>query len=122
METNGTENSKKEMSWKIFGESLASDILQSREHTLKAMRTGLICVTILATVTVIGLIAVNCLQSKRFIDYLSQYDFVSQDGEGYNYYNSDVGGSVINGSENKETEKQEKGKGNGSQEEEEVNE
>lgn len=122
MESNGTENSKKEMSWKTFGESLASDILQSREHTIKAMKTGLICVTVLATVAVTGLIAANCLQSKHFVDYLSQYDFVSQDGEGYNYYNSDVGGNVINGSENQETEKQEESQGNGDQEEEKVNE
>ena len=107
METNGTENEKKEMSWKIFGESLASEIVQSRENTVKAMRTGLICVTVLATVAVAGLIIANCFQSKHFVDYLSQYDFVSQDGEGYNYYNSDVGGDVINGSENQEAEKQE---------------
>lgn len=27
----------------------------------------------------------------------NSYDYVSQDGEGYNYYNSDVEGSVTNG-------------------------
>lgn len=113
METNGTENSKKEMSWEIFGEFLASDILQSREHTVKAMRTGLICVTVLATVAVSGLIIANCFQSKHFVDYLSQYDFVSQDGEGYNYYNSDVKGDVINGSEGKETEEPEESERHG---------
>ena len=37
--------------------------------------------------------------NQKWIDYLSQYDFVSQDGEGYNYYNSDVGGDVNNGAE-----------------------
>lgn len=106
MESNGTENGKKEMSWKFFEESLASSIIGLQEKTAKAMRTGLICVTALATVAVAGLIIANCLQSKRFVDYLSQYDFVSQDGEGFNYYNSDVGGNVINGAEDKETEEQ----------------
>lgn len=30
----------------------------------------------------------------------NSYDYVSQDGEGYNYYNSDVEGDITNGSEN----------------------
>lgn len=42
----------------------------------------------------------NERNNQRWIEYLSQYDFVSQDGEGYNYYNSDVGGDVVNGMEN----------------------
>ena len=29
----------------------------------------------------------------------NSYDYVSQDGEGYNYYNSDVEGDITNGSE-----------------------
>ena len=36
---------------------------------------------------------------KLLIEYLSQYDFVPQDGEGYNYYNSDVSGDVVDGTE-----------------------
>lgn len=30
----------------------------------------------------------------------NSYDYVSQDGEGYNYYNSDIEGDITNGSEN----------------------
>lgn len=30
----------------------------------------------------------------------NSYDYVSQDGHGYNYYNSDVEGDVDNGAEN----------------------
>ena len=30
----------------------------------------------------------------------NSYDYVSQDGDGYNYYNSDVVGDINNGSEN----------------------
>lgn len=39
----------------------------------------------------------NERNNQRWINYLSQYDFVSQDGDGYNYFNSDVDGDVLNG-------------------------
>ena len=39
----------------------------------------------------------NERNNQRWIDYLSQYDFVSQDGDGYNYFNADVNGDVVNG-------------------------
>lgn len=39
----------------------------------------------------------NEKNNQRFLEYLSQYDFVSQDSEGANYYNSGVSGDVING-------------------------
>lgn len=35
----------------------------------------------------------------------NSYDYVSQDGHGYNYYNSDVEGDVDNGTENQTEEK-----------------
>lgn len=41
----------------------------------------------------------NERNNQRWIEYLSQYDFVSQDGDGYNYYNADVTGDVVNGSD-----------------------
>lgn len=63
-------------------------------------------VLIFAGFVVLCLAGINhrCLQAnernnQRWIEYLSQYDFVSQDGEGYNYYNSDVSGDVVNGTE-----------------------
>lgn len=36
----------------------------------------------------------------------NSYDYVSQDGEGYNYYNSDIEGDVDNGAENTPKEEQ----------------
>lgn len=42
--------------------------------------------------------------NQGWIDYLSQYDFVTQDGEGINYYNADVGGNVNNGTTSQEAE------------------
>lgn len=41
----------------------------------------------------------NERNNQCWIEYLSQYDFVTQDGDGYNYFNSDVGGDVVNGKE-----------------------
>lgn len=35
----------------------------------------------------------------------NSYDYVSQDGHGYNYYNSDVEGDIANGTENQTEEK-----------------
>lgn len=34
----------------------------------------------------------------------SSYDYVSQDGEGYNYYNEDVEGDILNGTADQEKE------------------
>lgn len=34
----------------------------------------------------------------------NSYDYVSQDGEGYNYYNSDIDGDISNGAENQTEE------------------
>lgn len=40
------------------------------------------------------------------------YDYVTQDGEGYNYYNREVGGDVYNGTENKSKKEQQEEQGN----------
>ena len=34
----------------------------------------------------------------------NSYDYISQDGEGYNYYNADIEGDIMNGTENQEEE------------------
>ena len=34
----------------------------------------------------------------------NSYDYVSQDGDGYNYYNSDIDGDISNGAENQTEE------------------
>lgn len=47
-------------------------------------------------VTLIALIGTNLY----WIYEWNSYDYISQDGDGYNYYNSDVEGDITNGSEN----------------------
>ena len=44
-------------------------------------------------ITLVALVGTNAY----WIYQWNSYDYVSQDGEGYNYYNSDVEGSVTNG-------------------------
>lgn len=87
-------------------ETLASDTISMLSN--QCMRLGRIIreVMIFAGLVVFCLAIINYRYSlanernnQRWIEYLSQYDFVSQDGEGYNYYNADVGGDVVNGKE-----------------------
>lgn len=46
--------------------------------------------------TLIALIGTNLY----WIYEWNSYDYISQDGDGYNYYNSDIEGDITNGSEN----------------------
>ena len=47
-------------------------------------------------VTLTALVATNAY----WIHQWNSYDYVSQDGNGYNYYNADIEGDVNNGAEN----------------------
>lgn len=51
-----------------------------------------------------GLITAIVVLVFYFIYQWTAYDYVSQDGEGYNYYNSDVEGDITNGTENQAEE------------------
>lgn len=54
-------------------------------------------------VTLAALVGTNAY----WIHQWNSYDYVSQDGNGYNYYNADIEGDVNNGPENQEKEEQE---------------
>ena len=93
-------------------ETLATEVIKTEREKSKAKDVGLICVAVVASVAIACFAVVNYRQSQTiernnrgWIEYLSQYDFVSQDGEGYNYYNSDVGGDVSNGAAGQEKER-----------------
>lgn len=49
--------------------------------------------SVLILVLILGLIISNAYWLYQW----SSYDYISQDGEGYNYYNSDVEGDILNG-------------------------
>lgn len=106
------DENKKE-SWKTVEECLASEIIGGVRKESRAKSIGIVCVTAVSAIAIIGLLAINHANTKSFLNYLSEYDFVSQDGEGYNYYNSDIGGNVSNGPENQKTEKSEQSERDG---------
>lgn len=90
-------------------------ILEEQKHS-KAKNVGMVCLTVVSTAAVIGLLIVNHLNVREFTGFLSEYDFVTQDGRGYNYYNADVGGNVVNGATDYEKEEPQNGQGSGGSE------
>lgn len=76
--------------------TLASEILADNDK--KDARKNKIIFSLVAIIVflIVGLIALNIY----WIYQWNSYDYVSQDGEGYNYYNADVEGDVMNGADN----------------------
>ena len=101
------EKKKENVSWDSVEKCLASEIIGGTKKEAKGMFIGIVCVTVLSIVAISWLAFDNYSQTKGFLNYLSEYDFVSQDGEGYNYYNSGIGGNVSNGPENQKAEEPE---------------
>lgn len=87
-------------------ETTATEIIGDLGRQLQRMEKLSQYTIIALTVISIGLLVVNYRHAiahetinRQWIEYLSQYDFVSQDGDGYNYFNSNVEGDVNNGTE-----------------------
>lgn len=107
------ENKKENVSWKSVEECLASEIIGGREHISKVK--DYVIAGLITGMAALGIV-MAVIYYKNDCDWrelFSSYDYVSQDGEGYNYYNSGVGGNVSNGSENQKTEEQEQSERNG---------
>lgn len=62
-------------------------------------------------VAIFVLLAALFVTNAIWIYVFQSYDYVTQDGEGYNYFNHEVGGDVFNGAEN-QSEEEGKIKGN----------
>lgn len=109
---NVTENN--EMTWDSVEKYLASEVVSGAKRESKAKDLGLICIFVLSVLVVGGLLFVNFSQSRTieknnqgWLDYLSQYDFVSQDGEGINNINTGEQGDLLNGATSQIEERQE---------------
>lgn len=83
-------------------------------HVEKAARQGYIFVTAAFAALTIALGAllahqmnINYKNDREWRELFSQYDYVSQDGNGQNYYNSGVDGDVNNGTTSTEFKEQE---------------
>lgn len=70
-------------------ENLITEVI--RDHQKQAKRWFIAFLLSLAALVV---------TNTYWIYVFNSYEYVSQDGEGYNYYNSDVEGDITNGSEN----------------------
>lgn len=82
--------------------SLASEIMadnDQKDNRKSKIIFGLICVILVLAAGLIG-------SNMYWIYQWNSYDYISQDGEGYNYYNSDIEGDVDNGAENTSEEEQ----------------
>lgn len=120
---NETMMKDEEMAWDSAEKFLASTIIQGIEKQVKAWSTGAFLLAAVLGGVIVGLIMVNHSQSKMFyendsqwrntvektnqswIDYLSDYDFISQDGEGINNINTGEQGDLMNGPERKDQER-----------------
>lgn len=92
-------------------ENIAMEILRNEREKSKAknmgvigLAIGMISVSIAMVVITMYLSSVNYQNDRDWRELFSSYDYVSQDGEGYNYYNSEIGGNVNNGAESQEAE------------------
>lgn len=142
-ESNGTESTwEKVESWigtmmrMHENSTLASEIIQDLKKQSKSKDLGMCLITISLGGIIAGLIAANITHTKVFyqndsewrktvqeindgwIDYLNQYDFISQDGEGINNINTGEQGDLNNGSKSKDSEESEQSQGSGGKEEE----
>lgn len=75
-------------------ENSATDVLGALVKQLKTMWIVIVLLIILLVGT-----------NMAWLYVFQSYDYVSQDGEGQNYYNHEVGGDVFNGAEGQSEEK-----------------
>lgn len=105
-----SENNKAPESWEEFAKDYveskktASETMADLRRESKAKNFAIGCLTVGIVVVAIGAAVINYYNDRDWRELFSSYDYVSQDGEGYNYYNSDVEGDVNNGTENQEAE------------------
>lgn len=92
---------EKETTW----DRLALDIAGRLKAAEKAKNLAIVVLGIAVVAISISLSIINYKNDRDWRELFASYDYVSQDGEGYNYYNSDIEGDVNNGAENTETEK-----------------
>lgn len=69
-------------------EKLVSEVLKDNQKQAKRWFVAFV-------ITMAALIGTNAY----WIYQWSSYDYVSQDGEGYNYFNSNIDGDISNGTE-----------------------
>ena len=83
------ETKKTEPSWKGLEEFFATQVIEQSRVAAKRWFIAWL-------ITLAALLGTNA----AWIYVFNSYEYVTQDGEGYNYYNSEIDGDVENGTEN----------------------
>lgn len=87
-ESNKKANNEEVTTWDD-AEKLVTEVLRDNQRQAKRWFAAFL-------ITLAALVATN----TYWIYVFNSYEYVSQDGEGYNYYNSEIGGDVENGTKN----------------------
>lgn len=87
-ESNNKANNEEVTTWDD-AEKLVTEVFRDNQRQTKRWFVAFL-------ITLAALVATN----TYWIYVFNSYEYVSQDGEGYNYYNSEIGGDVENGPKN----------------------
>lgn len=80
-------------------EHLAMEVLKQEREKSKAKNIGVVSLTIAVIVITIGMAVINYRNDCDWRALFSSYDYVTQDGGGYNNINTGTQGDVNNGAE-----------------------
>lgn len=80
----------------ITTEHLALEILKQEQSKSKAKNVGIISLTVAVVIIAIGMAIINYQNDKEWRELFDSYDFISQDGEGFNNVNSGTQGNLDN--------------------------
>lgn len=106
---NENKNEEKELTT----EHLAMEVLKQEQRKSKALIFGLTAGLIISGISTVAttvcgkmerenLVQTNYQNDCEWRKLFSEYDYISQDGNGENYYNSNVSGEVNNGATGQE--------------------
>lgn len=87
-ESNNKANNEEVTTWDD-AEKLVTEVFRDNQRQAKRWFVAFL-------ITLAALVATN----TYWIYVFNSYEYVSQDGEGYNYYNSEIRGDVENGPKN----------------------
>ncbi len=83
----------------ITTEHLALEILKQEQSKSKAKNVGIISLTVAVVIIAIGMAIINYQNDKEWRELFNSYDYISQDGEGFNNVNSGTQGNLDNSEE-----------------------
>lgn len=80
----------------ITTEHFAMEILKQEQEKSKAKNISIISLTVAVVIIAIGMALINYQNDKEWRELFNSYDFISQDGEGFNNVNSGQQGNLDN--------------------------